>query len=312
MNTIEMLMPEEWESLISAQELNELYPLTQRAIDTVLKWREEFGEVFTWKVNKIIMFGGPCGSRLDKKNGRYSLDIIAEKLWIIREKVRDLILLWQRVNWEKPRTTDGYRWIAIDWPYNGFLAKRRNTINENLKNIWRIYSEILDKYQVPMVSEFLSPNIAKSLSPLVSFGWTWARNCEAQINRELLNLLLKLPFGIKHTRDGNIENAINTLKAIFKLRWNTEIWWELKWNEKWHIILRWSEKWPNFSPKHIREVMNQLEANDQLNFKIWIDTNHKQSRFDPTKQPNIVKEVCKNPNVSFTLSEVDLFEGMCP
>ena len=67
MNTIEMLMPEEWESLISAQELNELYPLTQRAIDTVLKWREEFGEVFTWKVNKIIMFGGPCGSRLDKK-----------------------------------------------------------------------------------------------------------------------------------------------------------------------------------------------------------------------------------------------------
>ena len=111
-----------------------------------------------------------------------------------------------RVYFEKPRTTIGWKGLINDPHLDG-----SSDVNTGLRMARRLLLEVL-ALGLPVGCEFLDPITPQYISDAVCWGAIGARTVESQIHRQL-GSGLSMPVGFKNRTDGNVQVAVDAVRA---------------------------------------------------------------------------------------------------
>ncbi|KAJ3311884.1 hypothetical protein HDU93_005086, partial [Gonapodya sp. JEL0774] len=187
--------------LIPPQILMEDLPLSITAAETVSRARREVENILKGEDDRIVVIVGPCSVH----------DVDAAKDYSRRLKqytaaaVQDLCII-MRVYFEKPRTTVGWKGLINDPFLDGSFQ-----INKGLRKARGLLLD-LNEDDIPCAVEFLDTISPQYIGDLVSWGAIGARTTESQVHRELASGL-SCPVGFKNGTDGNIQIAVDALRA---------------------------------------------------------------------------------------------------
>ena len=189
------------ELIPAPNEVREQFPATPTARKSVLETRHGIRQILTQEDPRLLVVVGPCSV--------HDLDAAmeyAERLKDLADEVKDTLLVIMRVYFEKPRTSVGWKGLIND-PYMDDSFR----IAEGLA-MAREFLLRLAELGLGVGTEALDPITPQYLSDLVSWTAIGARTTESQTHREIASGLSS-PVGFKNGTDGNIEVAINALKA---------------------------------------------------------------------------------------------------
>ena len=199
MNKINDANIDEYERLISPNELRKLIPINSVAKETVISSRNSIEKILLKEDKRKIIILGPCSIH-DIKSALEYAHFVRE----LQERVKDKFLLVMRVYFEKPRSTIGWKGLIYDPNLDS-----SNDINLGLKIARQLLLDIVS-LGVPVATEFLGMLVPQYISDLVSWAAIGARTTESQTHRELVSGL-SMPVGFKNSTNGSIDIAINAM-----------------------------------------------------------------------------------------------------
>ena len=144
--------------------------------------------------------------------------------------------------------------------------------------------------------EFLEPTSPHYIADTVAWGAIGARTTESQIHRQLASGL-SMPVGFKNGTDGNVQVAIDGVKAaaaqhvffgIDGLGRGAVV--ETAGNPDCHVILRGGSKGSNYDTDSITKVISELAAAG-LPTRVMIDCSHANSGKDHLRQAEVAHEI---------------------
>ena len=279
---IERLVP-----LITPQELFDELPLDGEPLDVLLRGRAAAHAVLDGVDDRLLVIVGPCSVHDVDAAREY-----AERLSAQAHRLREDLLIVMRVYFEKPRTTIGWKGLINDPHLDG-----SGDVNSGLRMARRLLLEVLG-LGVPVGCEFLDPITPQYISDLVSWGAIGARTTESQIHRQL-GSGLSMPVGFKNGTDGNVQVAVDAVRAaaarhafpgidadgrsaILHTRGNTDC----------HIILRGGKTGPNYDAEAVAAA-GELLARAHLPQRLVIDLSHDNSGKRAERQPEIAVAVAE-------------------
>jgi 3-deoxy-7-phosphoheptulonate synthase len=277
---IERLVP-----LLSPQELFDELPLDDERVEVLLRGRAAAHAVLDGDDDRLMVVVGPCSVHDVDAAREY-----AERLGAESKRLADDLLIVMRVYFEKPRTTIGWKGLINDPHLDG-----SGDVNTGLRVARRLLLEVLG-LGVPVGCEFLDPISPQYISDLVSWGAIGARTTESQIHRQL-GSGLSMPVGYKNRTDGNVQVAVDAVRAagarhafagidadgrsaILHTRGNSDC----------HIILRGGKSGTNFDAESVAKA-NALLRESKLPERVVIDVSHDNSGKQPERQPAIAHAV---------------------
>lgn len=289
-------------------ELAAKLPVNEKALETVVNGRADIENILDGKDERKLLIVGPCSIHDAKVALEY-----AEKLHVLREKVKEKFVIVMRCFFEKPRTTVGWK----GYVYDPFLD-HSDKLDEGLYMARELLIKI-NEMGLPTATEVLGAIVIQYYSDLISWSAIGARTTESQIHRELASGL-SMPVGFKNGTEGNVDIAINAIVSARSEhnflgidadgRVSTV---STKGNPYGHLILRGGKNGPNFGPK---EVASAVEACESAGFepKILVDCSHANSNKDFRNQAvafNAVVEQMKYGQKALKglMLESNLFEG---
>jgi 3-deoxy-7-phosphoheptulonate synthase len=196
-----------------------------------------------------------------------------------------------RVYFEKPRTTVGWKGLISDPDLDKSfrVAKGLNLARNLLMEI--------NKLGLAAGTEFLDMVTGQYISDLISWGAIGARTTESQVHRELASAL-SCPVGFKNGTDGNIQIAVDAIKAssvphvLYSPNKSGQMCiYQTHGNPYAHVILR-GGKAPNYHQADI-EATGKTLANADLAEKIMIDCSHGNSYKDHNKQIDVAHSLAE-------------------
>jgi 3-deoxy-7-phosphoheptulonate synthase len=195
-----------------------------------------------------------------------------------------------RVYFEKPRTTTGWKGLINDPHLDG-----SGDVNAGLHLARRVLLGVLDA-GLPVGCEFLDPITPQYIADAVSWGAIGARTTESQIHRQL-GSGLSMPVGFKNRTDGNVQVAVDAVRAAAEPHAfagidpnGTPAILYTRGNADCHIILRGGKGEPNYDASSVAAALGLLDAT-QLPARVMIDLSHDNSGKDPERQPHVAAEV---------------------
>lgn len=271
--------------LMSPKQLKAQLPVTDNAINTVVKGRTEIQNVLEKKDKRLIAIVGPCSVHDYESAMDY-----AKMLNELRIKYEDKILLVMRVYFEKPRTTVGWKGMILDPLMDGSCE-----IEEGLRRARKLLADIND-LGLPCATEALDPIVPQYTSDLISWAAIGARTTESQTHREMSSGL-SMPVGFKNGTDGSIKTAIDALVASRHSHTFIGIDKEGKTsvlkttgNRHGHLILRGGRSGANYNEESIIESEELLDS-AKLDKNIIVDCSHANSDKDYKKQGRVIKSI---------------------
>jgi 3-deoxy-7-phosphoheptulonate synthase len=200
------------------------------------------------------------------------------------------MLVAMRVYFEKPRTTTGWKGLINDPHLDG-----SGDVNEGLRRARHVLLGVLSA-GLPVGCEFLDPITPQYISDAVSWGAIGARTTESQIHRQL-GSGLSMPVGFKNRTDGNVQVAVDAVRAAAVPHAfagidhdGTPAIHHTRGNRDCHIILRGGRGAPNYGAEAFAEAMSLLRAAG-LPERAMIDFSHDNSNKDPFRQPSVAADV---------------------
>jgi len=196
-----------------------------------------------------------------------------------------------RVYFEKPRTTVGWKGLISDPDLDKsfHVAKGLNLARTLLMQI--------NELGLPAGTEFLDMVTGQYISDLISWGAIGARTTESQVHRELASAL-SCPVGFKNGTDGNIQIALDAIKAssvphvLYSPDKSGQMCiYQTHGNPHAHVILR-GGKTPNYFPADIEKTQQALKKVD-INAGIMIDCSHGNSYKDHNKQIDVAQSIAE-------------------
>ncbi len=303
---IERLVP-----LITPQELFDELPLDDDRVEVLLNGRAAARAVLDGDDDRLMVVVGPCSVHDFDAAREY-----AERLSVEAKRLGDDLLVVMRVYFEKPRTTIGWKGLINDPHLDG-----SGDVNTGLRLARRFLLEVLG-LGVPVGCEFLDPITPQYISDLVSWGAIGARTTESQIHRQL-GSGLSMPVGFKNGTDGNVQVAVDAVRAaaarhafpgidadgrsaILHTRGNSDC----------HIILRGGKSGPNFGPESVAHA-TELLRKSSLPERVVIDLSHDNSGKRPERQPEVARAVAEqvaagDRTITGVMIESFLIEGNQP
>lgn len=294
--------------IIAPSDLRQVFPLSEKDRAFVSRSREQIKEIIQRKDKRLMVVVGPCSIHDTEAAIEY-----AGRLSELSRKVDDQLLLIMRVYFEKPRTTVGWKGLINDPDMNG-----THLISKGL-GIARGLLSRMTTLQVPVANEMLDPITPEYVADLISWGAIGARTTESQTHRELASGL-SFPIGFKNGTDGNLQIAIDAIKASrhqhsflgINREGQTSII-HTSGNPDGHIVLRGGSKKVNYHPEDIAQVEEQLTKNGLLP-SIMVDCSHGNSNKDYKKQPDVLECVVDqllagNSSISGVMIESNLEAG---
>jgi 3-deoxy-7-phosphoheptulonate synthase len=293
--------------LISPSELIKQLPMTEDAINTVVKTRSDIINILNGKDKRLLLIVGPCSIHDINSAHEY-----AKKLLKIKEKVEKNILVIMRVYFEKPRTVIGWKGLINDPDLDNSFD-----INKGIKIARKLLIDLAES-GIPAGHEYLDLISPQYISDVICWGAIGARTTESQSHRELASGL-SCPVGFKNGTNGSIQIAIDAIKAASKAHNFLSVTKEGKsaifstrGNKDCHIILRGGKK-INYQQEDVTDVSDLLIKNE-LSSNIMIDASHANSQKDHAKQRIVIKDISSqiskgNDSICGVMLESNLVEG---
>lgn len=295
------------ENLVSPAELAEQIPLSDKTANFIIQSRKEIEAIINGEDDRLLVIIGPCSIHDTKAAVDY-----AKQLKLLHEQHKNELLIVMRVYFEKPRTTVGWKGLISDPDLDKsfHVAKGLNLARNLLMEI--------NELGLPAGTEFLDMVTGQYISDLICWGAIGARTTESQVHRELASAL-SCPVGFKNGTDGNIQIAIDAIKAssvphvLYSPDKSGQMCiYQTHGNPHAHAILR-GGKTPNYHADDINSTLDKLASND-INAGIMIDCSHGNSYKDHNKQIDVARSIAEQisagkQGISGVMVESFLVEG---
>ncbi len=293
--------------LITPDEVINEFPMSPKAIDTVVETRNEIIRILNGQDDRLVLIVGPCSIHDVDAAHEY-----ADKLLKIKKAVSKNILIIMRVYFEKPRTVIGWKGLINDPDLDDSF-----NINKGIRIARKLLINLAEK-GMPSGHEYLDLISPQYISDVISWGAIGARTTESQSHRELASGL-SCPVGFKNGTDGGIQIAIDAIKAANKehnflsvTKAGKSAIFSTTGNQDCHIILR-GGKQENYKIDDINDVVAKLKENN-LDAKIMIDASHANSKKDHKRQRIVINDVAEqitkqDNNIFGIMIESNLVEG---
>lgn len=272
------------ELLITPQQLKEKLFLDNENTKFIQQSRQEISNIIHKKDPRLLVICGPCSIH----DPLAAIDY-ARRLKKLAAKYKDTMLIVMRAYFEKPRTTVGWKGLINDPYINGSFD-----IEHGLYTARKLLLD-LTKLKIPLATEALDPISPQYISDLFSWSAIGARTTESQTHREMASGL-STPVGFKNGTDGNLDVAVNALKAAANSHHFMGISHDGKvalltthGNKNGHVILRGGNR-ANYDSVSVFECENILKQKNMMP-TIMIDCSHSNSFKDYTRQPLVAKDV---------------------
>jgi len=294
--------------LLAPDALLEELPLSDEQADVVIAGRRDVHAVLGGLDDRVLAVVGPCSVHDPQATLEY-----AEKLTKLSRELSDELLVVMRVYFEKPRTTTGWKGLINDPHLDG-----SGDVNAGLHLARRVLLSVL-RTGLPVGCEFLDPITPQYIADAVSWGAIGARTTESQPHRQLASGL-SMPVGFKNRTDGNVQVAVDAVRAaagthafagidpngrpaILYTRGNADC----------HVILRGGKGLPNFDAASVEAALELLDG-ASLPRRVMIDLSHDNSGKDPERQPAAAADVgmqlaAGNPAIVGVMLESFLLAG---
>ncbi|MBU5612356.1 3-deoxy-7-phosphoheptulonate synthase [Geomonas azotofigens] len=297
--------------IIAPSDLRQVFPISLQSSACVSESRAAISKILRGEDKRLMVVVGPCSIHDPKGALEY-----AEKLAALAKEVSEELLLIMRVYFEKPRTTVGWKGLINDPGMDG-----THLISKGLGIARDLLCKVTEM-GLPVATEMLDPITPEYLADLLSWGAIGARTTESQTHREMASGL-SFPIGFKNGTDGNLQIAIDAMKAalhphsflginrdgltsILQTTGNPDV----------HMVLRGGNKKPNYSPEDIAKSEEML-SKAGLNPTLMVDCSHGNSEKKYERQPEVLKSVVDqivagNRSISGVMIESYLKEGNQP
>ena len=294
-------------TITSPINLKEKIPISNKVTANILTSRKTIDDIFSQKDPRLIVIVGPCSIHDINAAKEYAL-----KLKSLQEEVKKSVYLVMRVYFEKPRTTVGWKGLISDPDMDNSLDVDKGLHQGREFLVW------LADQGIPAATEALNPITPQYFADLISWCAIGARTTESQTHREMSSGL-SMTVGFKNGTDGNLNMAINAIKACSSPQSFLGIndkgqisTFKAKGNKSSHIILRGGKK-SNYHIADIIECEKLLRQND-LAERIMVDCSHDNSNQDYRNQGKVIEEITKqivsgNKSIFGLMLESNLFAG---
>ena len=271
--------------LAAPRELIEELPLSDGHVEVLLRGRADVQAILDGHDDRLLVVVGPCSIHDVAASREYAQRLSAEM-----ERLAPDLCVAMRVYFEKPRTTIGWKGLINDPHLDGSAD-----VNTGLRMARRLLLEVL-ALGLPVGCEFLDPITPQYISDAVCWGAIGARTVESQIHRQL-GSGLSMPVGFKNRTDGNVQVAVDAVRAAgvshafagIDVTGSSAIL-HTRGNRDCHVILRGGKGAPNFGAESVAVAIELLRA-DGLPERVMIDLSHDNSGKDPSRQPAVAAAV---------------------
>lgn len=274
--------------LLTPAILHEEFPLPNEGVDFVSKSRQIISDIVNGRDPRLLVVVGPCSIHDVDAALAY-----ADKLAAVSEQFAERLYLVMRVYFEKPRTVVGWKGLINDPDRDGSFH-----INKGLRLARKLLVDVVQR-GLPAGTEFLDTTFGQFYTDAVSWGAIGARTAESQIHRELASGL-SMPVGIKNRTDGDIQVAVDAIRAakhrhLFPslTKEGAPAILETTGNEDCHLVLRGGHATgPNYEADRVREAADLLQR-ASLPQTVMIDCSHGNSLKEPTRQAIVASAIAK-------------------
>jgi len=275
------------EEIITPSELKKKYPLTEKAVSTVMKGQHTIRNILSGKDKRKFIVVGPCSIHDPESALEY-----AHKLKALSDDVTEKLFLVMRCYFEKPRTSIGWQGLIND-PYIDNSCK----IEDGLRIARKLLLNIAE-IGLPAAGEALDLITPQYLQDLFSWTAIGARTTESQTHRKMASGF-SCAVGFKNGTDGNINVAVNAIKSALYPNNFVSINPDghsaivrTKGNKNTHIVLRGGGGKTNYDSANIKKCEDILMKAD-LPVRIMVDCSHENSNKDPDKQKDVIQNILK-------------------
>jgi 3-deoxy-7-phosphoheptulonate synthase len=278
---------ERFEPLVAPQALLDELPLSARHTEVLLTGRAAAHAILDGTDDRLLVVVGPCSVHDPEATSEY-----ATRLGEVAARLSDEICTVMRVYFEKPRTTTGWKGLINDPHLDG-----SGDVNGGLRIARQVLLKVLG-LGLPVGCEFLDPIMPQYISDAVCWGAIGARTTESQIHRQL-GSGLSMPVGFKNRTDGNVQVAVDAVRAAavphsfagIDVDGSSAIMYT-RGNQDCHIILRGGKGAPNYGAEPVAGALSLLRAAG-LPERLMIDVSHDNSGKDPERQPDVAADVAR-------------------
>ncbi len=267
--------------------LMEELPITEQAANTVARARQQATAILKGQEDRLLVVVGPCSIHDPAAAREYG-----ERLKSCAVRLSDELLLIMRVYFEKPRTTVGWKGLINDPHLDNSFA-----INHGLRLARDLLLELANQ-GIPAGAEFLDTITPQFIADLVSWGAIGARTTESQVHRELASGL-SMPVGFKNGTDGNVQIAIDAVKAarhphhfLSVTKQGIAAIVATTGNDCCHVILRGAKAGPNYDRETAEAVALSLRRAG-LPHWLLIDCSHGNTNKDYLLQPLVARSIAR-------------------
>lgn len=267
--------------------LVEQLPLPDAGAVMVQRTREEVSRILRGVDDRLIVVVGPCSIH----DAEAALDYARRLAPIAVELASDLRLV-MRVYFEKPRTTVGWKGLINDPHLDGSFA-----VNDGLRLARQLLLDVVS-LGVPAGCEFLDPISPQFIADAVTWGAIGARTTESQVHRNLTSGL-SMPVGFKNGTDGDVQIAIDAMKAAAYPHQFMSVTEQgvaaivvTRGNRDTHVILRGGRNGTNYDAESVPRTLAALRENG-LPPRVMVDASHGNSSKDYRRQPTVIADVAE-------------------
>lgn len=260
-------------------------PLTALRARAVQRDRDEISAILAGGDDRLLLVVGPCSVH----DPVAALDY-ARRLAPMAADYADRLKIVMRVYFEKPRTTVGWKGLINDPNMDGSFDVERG-----IRVARGLLLDIID-VGLPVGCEFLEPTSPQYIADAVAWGAIGARTTESQVHRQLASGL-SMPVGFKNGTDGNVQVAIDGVKAAAAQHnfFGTDDFGraavvETMGNPDCHVILRGGTTGPNYDAAAVASAIERL-GKAGLSGQVMIDCSHANSAKDHVRQAEVTAEV---------------------
>ncbi|MEJ3653772.1 3-deoxy-7-phosphoheptulonate synthase [Actinomycetes bacterium KLBMP 9759] len=271
--------------LLSPSLLRHELPIEPGVADTVTSARAEVVDVLDGRDDRLVVVVGPCSIH----DPVAALDY-AHRLAAQAERVSGELRIVMRAYFEKPRSTVGWKGLINDPGLDDTFD-----VNTGLRTARRLLLDV-NALGLPVGCEFLDPITPQFIADTVTWGAIGARTAASQVHRQLCSAL-SMPVGIKNQTDGDVQVAVDGVRAaaashvfmginpdgLAALITTTG-------NPDCHVILRGGSTGPNYSAANVAAALDTL-GRAGLPRRVIVDASHGNSGKDHVRQAAVTREI---------------------
>ena len=274
-------------AICKPNELKASFPRSEKSIKTVHTGQTYFKNICDGREDRLVVIVGPCSIHDVEAAREY-----AAKLKALAEKLSDVLVIYMRVYFEKPRTNVGWKGLLNDPDLDNSCK-----IEKGLE-MGRSLMLSVTEMGVPIAAEALDVLTPQYIQDLVSWTAIGARTTESPCHRQMASGFSSA-VGFKNGTDGDLDVAVNAIRSACQpssfLTCSVEgrvCVVETKGNAYTHIVLRGGKSGPNYEEEDIKDCETRLRGAG-LPENILVDCSHGNSLKDHKKQKLVVESLLK-------------------